>query len=59
LFQQQGTDEARDRGFVWKDPDDIAAALDFVVESLERIGAVEARRNVRNGGNQPVFGPTL
>ena len=40
LLEEQGADEADDGGLVREDPDDIAAALDFAVEPLERVCAV-------------------
>ena len=40
LLEEQGADEVDDGGLVREDPDDIAAALDFAVEPLERVCAV-------------------
>ena len=36
-FEQHGTDEADDRGLVGEDADDIGAALDLLVDALDRV----------------------
>ena len=41
LFGEDGADEAGDGGFVGKDADDVGAALDLAVETLQRIGGVQ------------------
>jgi hypothetical protein len=43
LLQQQGTDEPDHGAFVGEDADDIGAAFDFAVETLERIGGMDFR----------------
>ena len=40
LFKQQCPDEADNGGFVREEADDLAAALDLAIESLEWVGAV-------------------
>ena len=41
LLEQYRADQPSDRGFVGEDADDVGAALDFLVEPLERVGAVQ------------------
>ena len=41
LAQQDRPDETDHRGRVREDPDDVRPPLDFFVEALERVGAVE------------------
>ena len=41
LFEQDGTDEAGDGSFIGEDADDLSAALDLAIQSLQRIGAVQ------------------
>ena len=44
LFKQDSSDQPGNGLVVWEDADDIAASLDFSVESLDRIGAVKLDR---------------
>ncbi len=42
LFEEDCTDQPSDGGFVWKDADGVAAALDLAVQTFDRsIGLVE------------------
>lgn len=41
LLEQDGTDQANDRGLVGEDPDHIGAALDLPVQPFQWIGAVD------------------
>ena len=41
LLQQQGAGQPCDGGLVWKDADDVTAALDLAVQAFERVGAVQ------------------
>jgi hypothetical protein len=43
LLQHQGSDQAGDGGFVWKDADDVGPPLDFLVEALKRVRGVDLR----------------
>ena len=43
LCQQQGTEEPDHGAFVGEDANDIGAAFDFAVETLERVGGVDFR----------------
>jgi hypothetical protein len=38
LFEQDGTDEARDQGIVREDPDDVGAPLPLPVQALDQVG---------------------
>lgn len=40
MLQQHGTDESDDCCFVEEDADDVGAALDLLVEALDRVGGV-------------------
>jgi hypothetical protein len=41
LFEQDGTDETPDGGFVGEDADDLGAPLDLAVQPFDRIGGVQ------------------
>ena len=41
LFEQDSADQSRDTGLVGEDADDIGAPLDLLIETFERIGAVQ------------------
>lgn len=41
LFEQHRADQPGDAGFVGEDADDIGAPLDLLVQSLQRVGAVQ------------------
>jgi hypothetical protein len=41
LLEQDSADQPRDAGLVGKDADDIGALLDLLIETFERIGAVQ------------------
>ena len=41
LLEQQGADQSGNGGLVGEDADDVAAAFDLVVQTLDWIGAVQ------------------
>jgi hypothetical protein len=52
LLEEDGADQAGDGGLVWKDADDIGAALDLAVEAIDRVCRVQlgSRRRVNRPG---------
>ena len=46
LFEQDGADKAGDGGLVGEDADDLGAALDLAIETLDRVGRVAIRGHV-------------
>ncbi len=51
LLERAGADETDDGVLVGKDADDVGAALDLAVETLERIGGVKLRPMVLGEGH--------
>jgi len=41
FVREDGADQPHDTGLVWEDADDIGTPLDLLIETFERIGAVQ------------------